>query len=119
MNTPNGRAEPEAIEIPPLPGGVIHHYRCDFRECSHPPPGRRVWKTIRSEGVVRVQPDPMPGCYDLLRGPLQDRVHEFPYDSPAGSVVLGPGTKESLESTPYQVHYEPLAPGRKPYLRAS
>ncbi len=42
-------------------------------------------------------------------------MHKFWYDSLAGAGVLGPGTKESLESTPFQVHHEPLAPGRKLY----
>ena len=51
--------------------------------------------------------------------PLQDRVPKLLYDSLAGSEILGPGGKDSLEFTPHQVHYEPLATGQKPYPRVS
>jgi len=54
MNTPNGRAELEAMEIQLLLEGVFRRYGYDFRGYSRPSLGRRVWNVIRSEGLSTI-----------------------------------------------------------------
>jgi chemotaxis protein methyltransferase CheR len=48
---------------------------------------------------------------------LQQRVHHLLYDSLAPFGVLGLGSKESLQFTPHETGYEPLAAGWKLYGR--
>jgi chemotaxis protein methyltransferase CheR len=48
---------------------------------------------------------------------LQDRVHKLLYESLRHLGILALGRKESLKYTPYEEHYQELAPGEKLYRR--
>lgn len=48
---------------------------------------------------------------------LQDRVHRLLYESLAMFGILGLGSKETLQFTPYERNYEQLAPSCKIYRR--